>query len=237
MAPRRCRRSQTPLFSLREVYVAAGRGHNQITLPPHGGLPTLPHDASPSPTAMRDTLRMKRILPAAVTIMVAAAIAAADLAPATAAPPTGIVTEFTRRVQPLLLNRCANGACHGGPDAAAPRLVRGDAAGRIDREITLANMDAILAACGPGRDPAAIITTISGRHPESARSPHQLAEPLTPRERATLESWLHAAATAQTFAASAAQPGGRNRLQQLLDAAANPPPLPPPEEARGLRLE
>lgn len=180
---------------------------------------------------------MKRILPAAGVIMIAVAIATAGNAPAAAAPPTGVVTEFTRRVQPLLLNRCANGACHGGPDAAPLRLARGDAAGRIDREITLANMEAILAACGPGRDPATIITTISGRHPESARSPQRLAEPLTPRERATLEAWLNAAVTAHTFPAPAAQPGGHNRLQQLLDTAANPPPLPPPEEPRGIRIE
>jgi hypothetical protein len=182
-------------------------------------------------------VRMKRFLPAAGVCMIAAAISVAAHARVVAAPPAASVAEFTRRVQPLLLNRCANGACHGGAEAAAPRFVRGDVAGRIDREITLANMDAILAACGSGRDPAAVITTISGRHPHSARSPHARAEPLTPRERATLESWLRSALTAHTFAAPAAPPAPPSRLQKLLDAAANPLPLPPPEEPRGIRLE
>jgi hypothetical protein len=168
-----------------------------------------------------------------------AAVAACTLgAVAVAAPPGTALAEFTRRVQPLVLNRCASGACHGGAKAAAPRLDRGDVAGRIDRATTLANVDAVLAACGPSRDPAALIATISGRHPASANSPHQLATPLTPAERATLEGWLRTALTAQTFArAPVAGPTTPNRLQKLLDTAANPPALPPPEESKGIRLE
>lgn len=169
-------------------------------------------------------------------VMLGAALAACGRA-ADAAPPAS-VADFTRRVQPLLLNRCATGACHGGPESPAPRLLRGDAAGRIDREITLANMDAILAACGPARDPATMITTISERHPASAASTHELAAPLSPRERATLENWLRSTLTAQTFAAPAtATPAAPNRLQKLLDTAANPPALPPPQGPQGVILK
>lgn len=167
-----------------------------------------------------------------------AAMAAGGQSWVAAAPPGSTVADFTRRVQPLLINRCANGACHGSPGSPAPRIERGDVAGRIDRTITLANMEAILAACGPVRDPATLVATISGRHPASATSPHQLATPLSPRERATLEGWLRTALTARTFAQpAAASSSGSNRFQKLLDTAANPPPLPPPEEPRGLRIE
>jgi hypothetical protein len=152
--------------------------------------------------------------------------------------PPQVVAEFTRRVQPLVFNRCATGGCHGGPDAGSLHLVRRDFTGRITREITLANLEALLAACGPERSPAALIATISGRHPESARSPRELAPPLTPRERALLEGWLTSALTAATFGsatATAAQPP--SRFQRLLEEAANPPQLPPPREPQGVILK
>lgn len=163
----------------------------------------------------------------------------AACAPAAAGPPSDTVTVFTRQVQPLLLNKCAMGACHGGPDAGDLRLIRGDVAGRIDRAITLANMNAILRACGPQRDPATLLTTISGRHPASATAPHRLSQPLSPRERAVLEDWLTSALTTHTFAGANATPPPKpaNRLQKLLDTAANPPALPPPEEPQGLLLK
>ena len=153
-------------------------------------------------------------------------------------PPAPVVTEFTRRVQPLVFNRCATGGCHGGPDAGSPQLVRRDFTGRITREITLANIEALLAACGPERSPAAVITTISGRHPESASSPRELAQPLSPRERAILEGWLARALTATTFGPAtetASQPA--SRFQNLLEEAANPLPLPPPQEPQGVILK
>lgn len=181
--------------------------------------------------------RMNRRL-SLCAIAIAATAAGGQASMAGASPPGSTVADFTRRVQPLLMNRCASGACHGGTDAPAPRLDRGDVAGRIDRESTLANMDAILAACGPARDPAALVATISGRHPASAITPHQLATPLSPRERAILEGWLRSALTARTFAPPATAAGTPpNRFQKLLDTAANPPPLPPPEQPKGLRIE
>jgi hypothetical protein len=153
-------------------------------------------------------------------------------------PPPPVVAEFTRRVQPLVFNRCATGGCHGGPDAGSLHLVRRDFTGRITREITLANIEALLAACGPERSPAALIATISGRHPESAQTPRELAQPLSPRERALLEGWLTRALTAATFGsttATAARPP--SRFQKLLDEAANPPQLPQPQEPQGVILK
>lgn len=150
-------------------------------------------------------------------------------------PPPPVVAEFTRSVQPLVFNRCATGGCHGGPDAGRLHFVRRDFTGRITREITLANIEALLAACGPERSPAGLIATISGRHPESARSPRDLAQPLSPRERAILEGWLtRALAAATSGSATATAARAPSRFQRLLEEATNPPQLPPPQEPQGV---
>jgi hypothetical protein len=153
-------------------------------------------------------------------------------------PRPEVVADFARRVQPLLLNRCATGGCHGGHDAGGLRLVHQDFTGRISREITLGNIAAILAACGSPPSPANLAESAGGRHPRSATSPRDTARPLSPREWAVLKGWLTAALT--TDAPSGSEPANTsrppNRLRKLLDEAANPPPLPPPEEPRGLIL-
>lgn len=171
----------------------------------------------------------------------ALAAALAAVIPPTAGPeaadlPPPLMARFTKTVQPLLLNKCAAGACHGGPTAHPPRLHRGDGAGRIDRQITLANIEAVTSLVPAGHDAAALLVTISGRHPADASATMPTAVPLTTQERATLESWLTAA-----LAGNAARPAPRpapqpNRFRAMLDAAANPPPLPPPQEPAGVIL-
>lgn len=154
-------------------------------------------------------------------------------------PRPEVVAGFSRHVQPLLLNRCATGGCHGGPDVGNLRLVHRDFAGRITREITLGNIEAILSACGSPPAAENLMASVSGRHPRSATSPRAIARPLSPRERAVLKGWLTTALT--TGGASDGEPAiasrPPNRLQKLLDEAANPPALPPPEEPRGLILK
>lgn len=155
---------------------------------------------------------------------------------AAAEPHPAVVADFSRRVQPLLLNRCATGGCHGSADAGGLQFTRRDFTGRITREITLANLEAVLAACGPERSPATLIATATARHPQSAASPRDVAQPLTPRERAILEGWLNTALASTTFGpVVTARPP--NRLRQLLDDAASPPPLPPPQQPQGLILK
>ncbi|MFM8635565.1 MAG: hypothetical protein ACKOEX_12280 [Planctomycetia bacterium] len=153
-------------------------------------------------------------------------------------PSPAAVAEFTRQVQPLVLNRCGAGTCHGGAGSGGFRLVHHDFTGRITREITLANIEAILDACGPDRSSAALIATISRRHPRSATTPHQQAQPLKPSERAMLERWLDASLASATFGTSASSSQRPpSRFQKLLDDAANPPPLPPPQEPKGILLK
>ncbi len=185
------------------------------------------------------------LVAARVVAFVTAAIAATpSIATATDLSPQ-LMARFTKHVQPLLLNKCAAGACHGGPSAHAPHFNRGDVSGRIDRGVTLANIETLFRVTDQNGNATPFLTTISARHPASATATSLTMKPLTTAERATLEQWL-IAATGRDFAASrpmtqssaaqatAIQPP--NRFRAMLDAAANPAPLPPPQEPQGILL-
>jgi hypothetical protein len=176
---------------------------------------------------------LRRCLVAA-TIMMPLTAMASDL-------PPEVVADFTRRVQPLVVNRCAAGACHGGKESPEPRFVRRDPRGGMDRRGTLANMKSFLEAIGPERDAGKLALLLASRHPESAKIPSLVAPPLSPQERATLDGWLASVkatervvmdpAVQQVGATTPSQP---NRFKELLDSAANPPQLPPPQEPQGV---
>lgn len=160
--------------------------------------------------------------------------------------PPHLVAKFTRHVQPLLLNKCAAGACHGGPASPALQLRRGYGNANLDRTTTLANLAAFLEAVGPDRDPQRLVATLSIKHPKSAGRNGLVASPLSAQERTTLEGWLAAVRAADRpgmfdpaftpASATVAEPTNPkpNRLRDLLDAAANPPQLPPPQEPQGI---
>lgn len=174
--------------------------------------------------------------------------------------PPPVVAQFTRTVQPLLLNKCGQGACHGGPQATPVpwKLVRLPGGRSPDRTTTLANLAALLAVVGPDRDPQPLVTSLAARHPPDAPPGSLVASPLTARERRTLETWLAGVRSAEAGArrplvdpavvpAGFSEPGAGiarvpptdsvprpNRFQALLDAAANPPELPPPQEPQGI---
>ena len=173
--------------------------------------------------------------------------------------PPELVESFTKSIQPLLLNRCATGGCHAGQRGHAPLLRRQNAAGQIDRELTLANIDALrLGADTPAKARArAAILTVS--HPGKT-SP----APLSVAQMNMLRSWLVAAseadapptadpavraaahvapapnasapaATTKNAPATSATP---NRFRDLLENARNPAPLwPPPQEPKGVILK
>ena len=150
--------------------------------------------------------------------------------------PDPIVAEFTRRVQPLLFNRCASGACHGGTQAGSLQFKQRDFSGNINREITLGNMKAILETCGTERSPTALFKTIAGRHPKHASSPQHLAHPLSPQERVVLEGWLTRALHDKPTTAPRVS-HTPNRFKQLIQSDAHPPMLPPPQEPKGIILK
>jgi hypothetical protein len=184
------------------------------------------------------------LIASTATVVWQAGLPAADLPPA-------LVAQFTKSVQPLLLNKCAAGSCHGGPTAHEPRFHRGDSAGRIDRTITLANIGVLTDSVGPSSDPAALLAIISARHPASAGPTDLTAGALRPIERSTLEAWLQSArrlsatkhrADGMLSTTNPATPTATivtqppNRFRAMLDAAANPLPLPPPQKPQGIIL-
>ena len=166
-----------------------------------------------------------------------------SLLPAADLPPQ-LMARFTKHVQPLILNKCAAGACHGGPTAHEPHFNRGDVSGRIDRGVTLANVETLFRSIGKEGNATQFLTTISARHPASSTS--LTMAPLTTAERATLEQWLIAATGRRDLEASrpktpatatqASATHTPNRFRAMLDAAANPAVLPPPQEPQGIIL-
>ena len=200
------------------------------------------HPVSPARTCRLP----RRLLKALQGSFVAIAILGTtpSLLPAADLPPH-LMARFTKHVQPLILNKCAAGACHGGPSAHAPHFNRGDVSGRIDRGVTLANVETLFRAIGKEGDSTPFLTTISARHPASSTSTSLIMAPLTTAERATLEQWLNAATGRRDLAGprptSPSAPQASvvptpNRFRAMLDAAANPAPLPPPQEPQGIIL-
>ena len=185
-----------------------------------------------------------RVLLAILAFGVSLPVAAAEL-------PPPLVAKFTRHVQPLLLNTCAAGACHGGPAAPSLKLQRGFGGASLDRKTTLANLESFLAAVGSDRDPQQLVSALAVRHPATAAKGALVAAPLSARERITLEMWLAAVRSTEPprrfdpgvtpAAATIAEPTDAepsvappNRFRALLDAAANPPQFPPPQEPQGI---
>lgn len=158
--------------------------------------------------------------------------------------PPAVVSRFTRQVQPLIVNKCAAGACHGGPAGHQPTFERGAAASRPDRTHTLANMDVFLEAIGNDRDPRRLVAMLAGRHPTKPAKSGLTATPLSPSERMTIESWLAAVRAAeggrrfdpavQQAAAHVESSDKRNPFRDLLESAASPHELPPPQEPQGV---
>ncbi|NQW48926.1 MAG: hypothetical protein HQ464_14295 [Planctomycetes bacterium] len=189
--------------------------------------------------------------PAGVWRVVAAIVAVCatpTILPAAELSPQ-MIAGFTKYVQPLILNKCGAGACHGGPTSHAPHFQRGDVSGRLDRGLTLTNIRVLTNAIGKSGNPAALIATISSRHPASAGAADLSLTPLTTQERARLELWLNTAvvrsepepprpiaANADASQGTAAALRPTNRFRAMLDAAANPQALPPPTEPQGIFL-
>jgi hypothetical protein len=183
--------------------------------------------ASPRPPA-----QPRRRLPLPLgPIAFLACLAAAGIASA-ADLPGDLLGRFTRGVQPLLLNKCATGACHGGATAHEPRLRRPDLHGGVDRAGTLANLDTFLTMLGPDRDPQPLIDLLAVQHPRNPQSRRLVMKPLSAAERVTLESWIVALQDAERTVrparhetpAEPVPPAPRpNRFRVLLDTGLPPP--------------
>ena len=166
---------------------------------------------------------------------------------------SALVASFTSTIQPLLLNRCAAGKCHGvtstGTETAIPQFQRQSIRGAVNRGMTLTNLEALTATVLPDFDTRRLLGP--------AGSPHGGATlpPLSPPQLQRLAIWIDAAlaqratwgrveqASFEAPVAAARQPARlpvapatieNNRFQKMLDNDANPQPLPPPQEPQGI---
>lgn len=179
----------------------------------------------------------------ATTLALALAMSGVGAARASDLPPD-LVARFTRQVQPLIVNRCAAGACHGGPVGHEPRFERGPVSARPDRGHTLANIATFLKTVGDDRDPTELVRMLAATHPAKPGRSRLAAAPLTASERRTIETWLadvrlaearvHRDPAVLQASATIPQPPAPNRLRDLLDSAANPPLLEPPRDPPGV---
>jgi len=116
---------------------------------------------------------------------------AADDSAALPADPPGLAS-FTRAIQPLLLNRCAAGACHGSPEAAHLQLTRGPTRGRADRPTTLRNLQQVSDAVDDQGGDQSFLQAVLRQHPPAMLPGRPAAGLLTTRERQLLATWLAA---------------------------------------------
>lgn len=117
--------------------------------------------------------------------------AADDAAADPLADPQGLAS-FTRAIQPLLLNRCGAGACHGGFEAARPQLTRGPTRGRLDRPTTLANLQQLTEEVARHGGDRPFLQAVLRGHPPQTLPGRPTAGLLSVRERQLLATWLAA---------------------------------------------
>ncbi len=77
--------------------------------------------------------------------------------------PAGVVAQFTHTVQPLLINRCGGGNCHGVNSTAEFRILSTSRARTIPRRFTQRNLLAVLELLDrkqPGRSPLLMMSAL-----------------------------------------------------------------------------
>ncbi len=175
-----------------------------------------------------------RCLPLQITLvcLVAAAVpvaspAADGGAQAPLTDPAGLAS-FTRAIQPLLLNRCAAGACHGGPASAQLQLTRGPTRGRIDRPTTLVNLQRLSEAVASKGGDRRFLQAVLRNHPPDMLPGRPAGGLLSVRERQLLATWL-AAFTPPPASAPQADADKQAVAQRVTPANFEQPASPRPQ--------
>ena len=170
-----------------------------------------------------------------------------------------VIGSFTRAIQPILLNRCAAGACHGGSQGAAPQLLRGPIHGQANQRTTLKNLESITTSVQNKSNDRMFLSKILNHHDKRTNASVPKKELLTAHEQELFVTWLTALPQNENPQSRSAvhspqaqrvdpanfelpQPppaslGQHNRFKILLEQAKNPPQFPPPRVTPGLRLE
>ena len=166
---------------------------------------------------------------------------------------------FTRAIQPLLLNRCAAGACHGGPQGAEPKLLRGPIHGQANQRTTLKNLHSITTSIQHKSRDITFLSKILKHHDKSKKPSVTKKSLLTTQEQELFATWLTSLpqeSKTQPRAVSTfpqtqrvnqanfeqpqqqpASPHRPNRFRLLLEREAHPQQFPPPQVTPGLRIE
>jgi hypothetical protein len=170
-----------------------------------------------------------------------------------------VLGSFTRAIQPLLLNRCAAGACHGGAQGIDPKLLRGPIHGQVNQTTTLTNLHSITMSVQHKSSDRAFLSKILNHHDKSKKTSAAQKTLLTSHEQELFVTWLTAlppnekpqSRSANTspqdqrvapanFEQPQLKPAlshQKNRFRLLLEQAKNPPQFPPPRVTPGLQLE
>ena len=120
---------------------------------------------------------------ASSSLVVADDLSTSDVSPA-------IVGSFTRAIQPLLLNRCAAGACHGGTQGTEPKLIRGPVHGHVNRKTTLMNLESVSSSVMHNAEDTRALASILDHHNIKENKPVKNKPLLTAREQESLVTWL-----------------------------------------------
>ena len=170
-----------------------------------------------------------------------------------------VLGSFTRAIQPLILNRCAAGACHGGSQAAEPKLLRGPIHGQANQRTTLTNLDSITTSVQHKSRDRTFLSKILNHHDKRTNASVPKKELLTAHEQELFVTWLAALPLKEkpqsrsvvpppqaqrvnpaSFELPQPPPAStrqQNRFKLLLEQAKNPPQFPPPRITPGLQLE
>ena len=132
------------------------------------------------------------------SLAVADDLSTSDVSPA-------IVGSFTRAIQPLLLNRCAAGACHGGTQGTEPKLIRGPVHGRVNRKTTLMNLESVTSSVMHNAEDTQALALILDHHNTKENKPVKNKPLLTAREQESLVTWI-ASLPRHTSPAPASEP-------------------------------
>jgi len=170
-----------------------------------------------------------------------------------------ILGGFTRAIQPLLLNRCAAGACHGGPQGAEPKLLRGPIHRQANQKTTLKNLHSITTSVQHESSDLTFLSKILNHHDKTKKQSATNSPLLTTHEQELFATWLSSLPRRSKTQPQPASPSPQpqsvkqasfeqpqrqlmspyrpNRFRLLLEREANPPQFPPPKATPGLRLE
>ena len=170
-----------------------------------------------------------------------------------------ILGSFTRAIQPLLLNRCAAGSCHGGPQGVEPKLLRGPIHGQANQKTTLRNLRSITTSVQHKSSDLNFLSKILNHHDKRTKRSATNSPLLRTHEQKLFATWLtllpHYSKTPPQPAIPSPQsqsvnqasfeqpqqqlmsPYRTNRFKLLLEREANPPQFPPPQDTPGLRLK